>query len=292
MANTREFLLFSDATMSNPNGDMINDNQPRQDERTGKLEMSDVRIKRYIRDEWDNRGEKVFVKPVKNDKGFYIDCKGVADKVIADEKIKDNELEEKLKAEYKDVKLFGAVITKPKFNITGPLQIMWSRSVNEAEIKFAQGTSVFTGAKSEAKQGTTWSKYFTPYALFKTYMVYNDLVAKKQNIEITEDDIEDFKDVLVNGIKNYKSTSKNQVPRLLVEVVYNKNCIDGELDYIDVKSSVTDLEVRKIEEFEFGLEKLRNYYRNKENSIECINIYAHQKVILSHRFEEFKYYNI
>lgn len=291
MANTREFLLYSDCIMANGNGDMLNDNQPRQDERTGKLEMSDVRIKRYIRDEWDNRGEKVFVKPVKNEKGLFIDCKGVADKVIADEKIQEDKLEDKLKSDYKDVKLFGAVITKPKFNITGPMQIMWSRSINEAEVKFAQGTSVFTGAKSEAKQGTTWSKYFTPYALFKTYMVYNDLVAKKQNIVITEDDIVDFKDVLINGIKNYKSTSKNQVPRLLVEVVYNKNYIDGELDYIDVKSSTPDLEIRGVEEFEFDFARLKDYFVRKKDIIQVVNIYSHLKVKIN-KFEEFKYYNI
>ena len=49
MANTREFLLFTDCTIANPNGDMINENRPRYDEYTGKLEMSDVRIKRYFR---------------------------------------------------------------------------------------------------------------------------------------------------------------------------------------------------------------------------------------------------
>src|SRR5690554_1730273 len=140
MAKTREFLLFSDAIMSNPNGDMINDNRPRQDEKTGCLEMSDVRIKRYIRDEWLNRDEKVFVKPMKNDKGKYLDCNSIAKKIVDIEGIKKEELETKLKEKYKDVKLFGAVVTtNPKFNILGPLQIMWSRGLHEAEIEFTQG---------------------------------------------------------------------------------------------------------------------------------------------------------
>jgi CRISPR-associated protein Csh2 len=292
MAKTREFILFSDCIMANANGDMINDNRPRQDERTGKLEMSDVRIKRYVRDEWDSRGEKVFVKPVKNEKGLFIDCKGVAEKVTKDEKIKEDELEAKLKSEYKDVKLFGAVVTKPKFNITGPLQVMWSRSVNEAEIKFAQGTSVFTGGSSEAKQGTIWSKYFTPYALFKTYMVYNDLVAKKQNIKVSEEDIEDFKEVLLTGIRNYKSTSKNQVPRILVEVIYNKNYMDGELDYIAVEGTKPDLELRGIEEYNFNFEKLKAYYDSKKDLIDSVKIYTHQKVCMNTRYQEFNYYTI
>ena len=67
--------------MANPNGDMINDNRPRCDEETGKLEMSDVRLKRYFREEGDNRGLKIFVKPTKDDKGKYLDCKGVAKKI-------------------------------------------------------------------------------------------------------------------------------------------------------------------------------------------------------------------
>lgn len=277
MANTREFIFFSDSIMANPNGDMINENRPRQDERTGKAEMSDVRIKRYCRDELDNRGEKVFVKPTTNEKGAFIDCKGAAKQVIAKEKIKKDQLEEKLKTEYKDIKLFGAVITEPKFNITGPLQIMWSRSLHEVDVKFTQGTSVFTG-KAEAKQGTIWSKYYTPYALFKTYMVYNDMTAKRQNIDVTEDDLEEFKDVLINGMKNYKSTSKNQMPRLLVEVIYNKNYIDGELDYIKVTKKKEDLELRSIEEFTFDLSDLEKYYNLKKDCIKEINVYKHPKV--------------
>lgn len=291
MANTREFLLYSDAVMSNPNGDMINENMPRHDERTGCLEMSDVRIKRYIRDEWVSRGEKVFVQPVKNDKGLFVNCKDVAKKVMTDEGIKEDELEQKLKDEYKDVKLFGAVVTSPKFNITGPLQIMWSRSINEAEIKFAQGTSVFTSDKA-ASQGTIWSKYITPYALFKTYMVYNDMAAKRQEINVSEADIDDYRKVLIAGIKNYKSTSKNQMPRLLVEVVYKDNYIDGELDYIKIDKKLPDLELRSISDFVFDLQPLLNYYNSKKELIESINIYKHQKVELAIEPDVFNYYEI
>lgn len=291
MANTREFLLYSDCTMANQNGDMINDNRPRQDERTGKLEMSDVRIKRYVRDEMVNRGIKVFVQPTKNEKGDFIDCKGVAAKVVKEEKIKEAELEAKLKEEYKDVKLFGAVVTKPKFNIAGPLQIMWSRSLHEAEIKFAQGTSVFT-SKAAAQQGTIWSKYFIPYALFKTYMVYNDMVAKRQDIEVTENDIEEFKEILISGIKNYRSTSKNQMPRLLVEVVYNKNYIDGELDYINVEHELSDLELRNIDDFVFDLQPLKKYFEAKKDIIEKVNIYKHAKVEIVNMHEGFNQFDI
>lgn len=280
MANTREYVLYSDSTMSNPNGDMINDNRPRYDEGTGKLEMSDVRIKRYFREEAQNRGLNVFVKPSKDNKGKYLDCKGVAKNIIENELDKNKDkLEGYLKSDYVDVKLFGAVVTEPKFNITGPLQVMWSRSIHEAEVKFAQGTASFTSQSGNA-QGTIWSKYYTPYALFKTYMVYNDKTAERQDINISEEDLESFKDILLSGIKNYKSTSKNQMPRVLVEVIYNKNYIDGELDYVDVKYDKGDLELRSIDEFIFDFSSLKNFVNNHKDIVENVNIYVHSKVKL------------
>lgn len=301
MANTREFLLFTDSTMSNPNGDMINENRPRYDESTGKLEMSDVRIKRYFREEADNRGLKVFVKATKDDKDKYLDCKGVANKIILDnfvkgetdkKKVKDLiekgklGLESLLKSDYIDVKLFGAVVTEPKFNITGPLQVMWSKSIHEAEIKFTQGTSSFTSAEGKV-QGTIWSKYYTPYALFKTYMVYNDKSAIRQDINVTDEDIENFKDILLSGIKNYKSTSKNQMPRVLVEVIYNRNYIDGELDYVEVKYENDDLSLREIDEFTFDFSSLERFVDLHKDVVEKVNIHLHPKVKVKNIPEKF-----
>ncbi|MGL5150977.1 MAG: type I-B CRISPR-associated protein Cas7/Csh2 [Clostridium sp.] len=278
MANTREYLMYSDSIMSNPNGDMINDNRPRTDETTGKLEMSDVRVKRYVREEAINRDIKIFVKPT-SDKGKQLDCKKVCNKIVEEELNKKKEnLEQHLKDNYLDVKLFGAVATiEPKFNIIGPLQVMWSKSVHEAEVNFAQGTSSFSSGENKS-QGTTWSKYYTPYALFKTYMVYNDIQAKRQNINVTEEDIELFKDLLISGIRGYKSTSKNQMPRMLVEVIYKSNFIDGELDYIDVKHEKSDLELRNVDEFTFDLKALGEFADINKDKIEGINIYKHQKV--------------
>lgn len=290
MANTREFLLFTDCTIANPNGDMINENRPRYDEYTGKLEMSDVRIKRYFREEADNRELKVFVRPTKKDDGKYLDCKGVAKKIIEDKfgKAKDgkDKLEGLLKEEYIDVKLFGAVVTEPKFNITGPLQVMWSKSIHEAEIKFAQGTASFASRENKS-QGTTWEKYYTPYALFKTYMVYNDKCAKRQDINVTEEDIESFKDILVAGIRNYKSTSKNQMPRVLVEVVYNRNYIDGELDYVKAKYNNDDLAIRSIDEFTFDFTELVNFVELHNEVVKKVIVYLHPKVNVENLSEKF-----
>ena len=57
-----EILFLWDAKMTNPNGDMLNDNAPRYDESDRKAVVSDVRVKRTIRDDLQYRkGKTVFV---------------------------------------------------------------------------------------------------------------------------------------------------------------------------------------------------------------------------------------
>ena len=227
MSNTksREFLLIWDSIMSNPNGDMLNENRPRQDEVTGQLEVSDVRVKRFAREEWINKGAKVLVQTIEEN-GKIQTCQKRVETIQKSANIKDDDIEKYLTDNYIDVKLFGAVITKPKRDILGPLQVAWSKSVHEAQIKFMQGNAAY--ASSEGKsQASIWTKYISPYALFKTYAVYNNLVAKKQNINVEDKDIKSFIEALIDGMKHYRSTSKNQMPRLLVEVIYNNNKLDG-----------------------------------------------------------------
>ena len=118
------------------------------------------------------------------------------------------------------------------------------------------------------------------------------MVAEKQEIDVSEEDIETFKDTLLSGMKNYRSTSKNQMPRLLVEVVYNTNYMDGELDYIGIEQNKQDLELRNIEEFMFDLEPLKNYYEDKKEVIREINIYKHSKIKILKEYDAFKYYTI
>ena len=82
------------------------------------------------------------------------------------------------------------------------------------------------------------------------------------------------------------------MPRLLVEVVYNTNYMDGELDYIRVEQNKQDLELRNIEEFTFDLEPLKNYYENKKEVIKEVNIYKHSKAQILNEYDKFNYYII
>ena len=57
----RELLFVYSVKDANPNGDPLNANHPRYDEDTGQILVSDVRVKRTVRDQWLREGKDVFV---------------------------------------------------------------------------------------------------------------------------------------------------------------------------------------------------------------------------------------
>lgn len=276
VANSREFLMIWDSTMANPNGDMLNDNQPRCDENTGQLEVSDARIKRFIRDELDAIGEKVFVKTTSDKEGKVLSCAVRAKEILKEGNIKETKSLDALNyisKNFIDVRLFGITLTKPKAELTGSLQVMWSKSINIPEVKLMQGNSAYA-SKEGKDQATIWSKYIAEYALFSTYAVFNSEAAKRQGIEVTDEDIEKFKNAWIQGMIHYRSTSKNQMPRILIEIEYNNNYMDGELNYLNF---TFDENVRNFDGVNVNMSKLENYIKTNPN-VKSVNIYTHRNV--------------
>lgn len=64
----RDFLFLYDAALCNPNGDPDNENRPRMDAETRTNIVSDVRVKRYVRDYWKSQDRKIFVDMVGDSK--------------------------------------------------------------------------------------------------------------------------------------------------------------------------------------------------------------------------------
>ena len=61
ISNNRDFLFIYEAKHTNPNGDPDNENKPRMDNFTQTNLVSDVRLKRYIRDYFKQQGHEIFV---------------------------------------------------------------------------------------------------------------------------------------------------------------------------------------------------------------------------------------
>lgn len=309
-----EILFLYDISDANPNGDPLDDNKPRLDEETETNLVTDVRLKRTIRDYLkDYKDEEIFIREVRNDEGKLQDAKQRALDYAETQEYKSieaakEELRNKITEECIDVRLFGATIplevkiegkTKKEsgsVTLTGPVQFRMGRSLHKVEINHIKGTGAF--ASGEGKDQKTFrEEYVLPYSLISFYGVINENAAKETNM--SEDDISLLMEGIWNGTKNLISRSKfGQVPRLLLQIEYskenyfigdlnNKISLTHELDNDKQLRSINDLKVdvstlvKAIEENKENISKI-NYKFDNEVSFEE---YGDSKELLS-KFEQ------
>lgn len=252
ITNRSEVLFVYDVTDSNPNGDPIDENKPRIDEETGKNYVTDVRLKRTIRDYLhDYQKKEVFILEIREGDG------SIRTKEARLKEFKDNN---ELLKECIDVRLFGATtaVADKVMTLTGPVQFKYGKSLHRVELKYVKGTTVMP-SKEDRKQGTFTEKYILPYSLIAFYGIVNENAAQRQNIDLTETDIDLMLEGMWNGTKNLMSTSKTgQMPRFLLQVIYQeKNFHLGELNKrIRFLSSKNDEEIRDIKDGKIDLTEL------------------------------------
>lgn len=255
--NRGEILFLYDVVNGNPNGDPIDENKPRIDEETGINIVTDVRLKRTIRDYLHNyKGEEIFILEVRDEGG-----KGENNK----------EKKEELLKEYIDVRLFGVTnaFKNNVITLTGPVQFKFGRSLHKVNMQYIKGTTVIP-SKEGKKQGTFTEKYILPYSLIAFYGVVNEIAAEKQKIPLTKSDVEDMLDAMWNGTKNLMSTSKmEQIPRLLVYIEHKEKYYHiGELDKrIKLVSDKNDEEIRDTSDYKLDITELINAIKNRKDKI-------------------------
>ncbi|MGB9901338.1 MAG: type I-B CRISPR-associated protein Cas7/Csh2 [Pseudothermotoga sp.] len=236
MNNRSEILFLYDVKWANPNGDPLDENKPRIDEETEKCIVSDVRLKRTIRDEWQSWGEEIWVS---------------GEAVDPNKRCQDLEIQKKEDAlKCLDVRLFGAVIPISKqgdTSYTGPVQFRPGSSLHAVKVVFQQGTAAFT-SKSEAQQRSFREEFLLPYALICFYGIANENAAKIT--KATEEDMQKLLKAIWNGTKNLITRSKMEhIPRLLLRIVYKEgmNYHIGELDsYLKLQTNVEEKSIRDI----------------------------------------------
>ncbi len=297
-----EIIFLYDVTNSNPNGDPLNENRPRIDEETEINIVTDVRLKRTIRDYIsDYRNKSIFIKEEKTKEGEQKTrtkrlgeflCKNVSifkewniskEKLdqMEDSKIEEaianlslDNLEKALLGSYVDLRLFGATIAVKGSTIIkiGPVQFKFGRSLHRVESKFIQGTTVLP-SRAGVKAGTMWEMYILPYSLICFYGIVNENAGKHTGL--TDEDIDLLMDGIWNGTKNLITRSKvGQVPRLLLRVEYKENNYHiGELDKhvkLKNKTSKGDKELRGITDLSIDLTSLISKFKKKKEKIAYI----------------------
>lgn len=269
IAKHSELLFIWDAKMTNPNGDMLNDNAPRFDETDRKAIVSDVRVKRTIRDDLQDRKNKtIFV----NNPETVQSAETRFNELKKSSNLKDDR---EVFLSCIDNRLFGGVAPRSNIQIIGSVQFSWAKSLNQTETILSQGTGAFGRDGSDNK--TFRTDNYLPYALFAMYGTINSINAKKSNA--TEDDINEMIDSMWNGTKLLNTRSKiGQKPRALFRIIYNDTYVIGLLDeLISIKNKNSD-DIRKFDECEICFDELIEAIKIADEKIEKIEIYYDESI--------------
>jgi len=271
MIKRSELIFLYDIKDNNPNGDPIDQNKPRIDEETGINIVTDVRLKRTIRDYLhEYRGLEIFVREIRDDKGNVQDGKKRAkDFGNGKKEIVENVLKECI-----DVRLFGATIPLDKDSATfmGPVQFNMGRSLHRVEMKRIKGTGAFASGEGKGNKAFR-EEYILPYSLIGFYGIINDKAA--EHINLTQEDIDYLIDAMWNGTKNLISRSKvGQVPRLLIKVNYKENSfhIGDLIKTIRLESDKADEEIRDVEDFILNIDDFIKVMKDNKEKIDSIEL--------------------
>ena len=236
LANKIDFIVLVSANMANVNGDPLNGNRPRTDY-NGFGEMSDVCIKRKIRNRMQDLGNRIFVQSDDRADDDFTSLSERAAKTIGKEKNK-GEYARKACAEWLDVRTFGQVFAfssgkKSEDNgvsvgVRGPVSIHQAVSASPVEILSIQITKSVNGEPGEKKASDTMGmKHFVRFGLYKIKGSINVQLAEKTGF--TEEDAETVKECLRTLFVNDASSARPDGSMEVIRVFWWKhNCKDGQ----------------------------------------------------------------
>ncbi|ADL06863.1 CRISPR-associated protein [Thermosediminibacter oceani] len=230
---TGEILFIKCVKDGIPNRDPLNDSDARRifGEDDGRISLSDVSIKRDVRDYIQHRFPDggpdkkyhIFVRQEKGENGKLRDRKELARKIIEDVSGEDSPDKKKtLMSAAFDVRVFGAVysVEKESFNQTGPVQFGWAHSLHPVETRYVQGTVVIPSEDASKGQGSIWTTYIVPFAVFCMPGVINQSIANETGA--TRDDIELLLEALWKGTLHRQARGRGiQQPCFLLHVEYS-----------------------------------------------------------------------
>jgi len=215
--NRYEFVILFDVENGNPNGDPDAGNMPRVDPETGLGLVTDVCLKRKIRNyietvKDDETGYRIYIKdnvPLNRSDNEAYQALHLTEKNIKEKKKEDPELDKKICdwmcKNFFDIRTFGAVMTtfvKSALNcgqVRGPVQLGFARSIEPIvpqEVTITR-VAITTEADAEKKGTEMGRKYIIPYGLYRCEGYISANLARKVT-GFTEDDLE----LLWNAILN------------------------------------------------------------------------------------------
>lgn len=214
--NKIDFALIISAANANPNGDPLNGNRPRENY-DGYGEISDVCIKRKIRNRLQDMGEKIFVQSDDRRTDEYDSLRKRADNCAALKKYssgKNTNREGYAKAaceEWIDVRSFGQVFAFKdgvSVGVRGPVSIHQAVSVSPVDIASMQITKSVNSEDGKGGKGsdTMGMKHRVEFGLYVVKGSINCQLAEKTGF--SEEDAEKIKQALITLFENDSSSAR------------------------------------------------------------------------------------
>ena len=228
--NRYEFVILFDVENGNPNGDPDAGNMPRIDPETGYGLVTDVCLKRKIRNYVETvkegvPGYRIYIKdgvPLNRSDLEACAYVGVDEKKLKEAKKQDEKLDEKLRdfmcANFFDIRTFGAVMTtfvKGALNcgqVRGPVQLGFARSVGPIlpqEVTITR-VAITTEADAERKGTEMGRKYIVPYGLYRAEGYISANLARKTT-GFSEADLELLWQAILNMFELDRSAARGKM---------------------------------------------------------------------------------
>ena len=227
--NRYDFVILFDVENGNPNGDPDAGNMPRIDPETGYGLVTDVCLKRKIRNyvedaKEDAEGYRIYIKdqvPLQRSDGEALHYLGV-DKDLKAAKKEDPTLDVKIRdfmcRNFYDIRTFGAVMTtfvKGNLNcgqVRGPVQLGFARSIDPIlpqEITITR-IAITTEADAEKKGTEMGRKYIVPYGLYRVEGYVSANLARKVT-GFSEEDLQLLWQAILNMFENDHSAARGKM---------------------------------------------------------------------------------
>jgi CRISPR-associated protein Csd2 len=254
LQNKIDFAVVLRVNHANPNGDPLNGNRPRTDyDRLG--EITDVCLKRKIRDRLQENGHAIFVQSDDRKNDDARSLRERAEKALGD-KLGSAETAKLACAKWLDVRTFGQLFamrskSKKKENdnegdtgisipIRGPVSVQSAFSVQPVEVTSTQITKSVSGETDGGKRGsdTMGMKHRVDHGIYVFFGSMNPQLAERTGF--SDDDAEAIKKVLPRMFENDASSARPEGSMEVLKVIWWKhNCKSGQYSSAKVHRSLT-----------------------------------------------------